>query len=54
VSDVLLVCETPLIEANRREFNAQYATVKRTWRIRDIDTGNIARFEDYIRQLESP
>ncbi|KKM17619.1 hypothetical protein LCGC14_1673960 [marine sediment metagenome] len=54
VSDVLLACETPLIEANRRELNAQYATVKRTWRIRDIDTGNIARFEDYIRQLESP
>ena len=54
VSDVLLACETPLIEANRREFNAQYATVKRTWRIREIDTGNIARFEDYIMQLEGP
>ena len=52
VSDVLLACETPLIEANKREFNAQYATVKRTWRIREVDTGNIARFEDNLRQLE--
>lgn len=52
VSDVLLACETPLIEANKREFNAQYATVKRTWRIRDVDTGNIARFDDNLRQLE--
>jgi len=52
VSSVLLACETPLIEANRKEFNAQYATIKRTWRIREIDTGNIARFEDNLKQLE--
>jgi len=52
VSDVLLACETPLIEANKREFNAQYATIKRTWRIRDVNTGNIAWFEDNLRQLE--
>jgi len=52
VSDVFLACETPLIEANRRSFHAQYATTKRTWRIREIDTGNIARFEDNIRQLQ--
>lgn len=51
VSNVLLACETPLIEANKREFNAQYATIKRTWRIKDVDTGNIARFEDNLKQL---
>lgn len=52
ISDVLLACETPLIEANRKEFNAQYATIRRTWKIREIDTGNIARFEDNLKQLE--
>ena len=51
VSDVLLACETPLIEANRREFHAQYVTIKRTWRIREFDTRNIARFEDNLRQF---
>ena len=52
VSEVLLACETPLIEANRKEFNAQYATIKRTWKIREIDTGNMARFEDNLKHLE--
>ncbi|GAG77340.1 unnamed protein product, partial [marine sediment metagenome] len=34
VSQVLLACETPLVESQRRKFHAQYATVRRTWRIR--------------------
>lgn len=54
VSGVLLACETPLIESQRRKFHAQYATVRRTWRIREVDTGNIAQFEANIRQLGSP
>jgi len=51
VSDVLLACETPLIESKRREFHAQYATIKRTWRIREVDTGNIAKFRTNILKL---
>lgn len=51
VSSVLLASETPLIEANRKNFHAQYATVKRTWRIREINTGNLARFEDILKQV---
>jgi len=45
VSSVLLACETPLIESERKEFHAQYATVARTWRIREQDTGNLKLFE---------
>ncbi len=51
VSQVLLACETPLVESQRRKFHAQYATVRRTWKIREVDTGNFAQFEDNIRQL---
>ena len=51
VTRVLLACETPLIEAQRKEFNAQYATVRRTWRIREKDTGNFTQFKDNLTQL---
>lgn len=53
VSSVLLACEIPLIEAQRKKFNAQYATVRRTWRIREKDTGNFTQFEDNLTQLET-
>jgi len=46
------VVKTPLIEAQRKEFNAQYATVRRTWRIREKDTGNFTQFKDNLTQLE--
>jgi len=52
VTSVLLACETPLIEAQRKEFNAQYLTVRRTWRIREKDTGNFTQFKANIIQLE--
>jgi len=51
VSEVLLASETPLIESHRRKFVAQYATIRRTWKIREVDTGNIALFEDHLRQV---
>ena len=51
VTSVFLACETPLIEAQRKEFNAQYATVRRTWRIREKDTGNLTQFKDNLTQL---
>ncbi|KKN63078.1 hypothetical protein LCGC14_0505530 [marine sediment metagenome] len=50
--NVLLACETPLIEAQRKKFNAQYATVRRTWRIREKDTGNFTQFKHNLTQLE--
>jgi len=51
VSEVLLASETPLIESHRRKFVAQYATIRRTWKIREVDTGNIALFEKHLRQV---
>jgi hypothetical protein len=51
VSSILLASETPLIETNRQNFTAQYATVRRTWKIREIDTGSFKKFEDNIQQL---
>ena len=52
VSNVLLASETPLIEAQRKDFHAQYATVRRTWKIREIDTGNIPKFKANLRNLD--
>ena len=51
VSRILLASETPLTESSRMKFKAQYATFKRTWKIREIDTGNFARFEDNLQHL---
>jgi len=53
VTSILLASETPLTEFSRRNFTAQYAMVRRTWRIREIDTGNIAQFEENLRELGS-
>ena len=33
-------------------FNAQYATIRRMWRIREKDTGNFTQFKDNLTQLE--
>lgn len=52
VSKVLLASETPLIEAQRRKFHAQYVTIRRTWRIKEVDTGNLAQFETNIMHLD--
>jgi hypothetical protein len=48
VTSILLACETPLTESHRREFIASYATVRRTWKIREKETGNFTRFGDHI------
>ena len=53
VTSILLASETPLVESHRRKFTAQYATVRRTWRIREIDTGNFKLFEVNLQQLGS-
>ena len=51
VTSILLASETPLTESHRMKFTAQYATVKRTWKIREVDTGNFTRFEENLRGL---
>ncbi len=51
LTSILLASETPLIESHRMKFRAQYATIKRTWKIREVDTGNFTRFEENIRGL---
>lgn len=48
VTRVLLACETPLTEIQRRDFFAQYATFRREWRIRQRDTGNIDQFKELL------
>lgn len=52
VSSILLACETPLTESYRMKFTAQYATIKRTWRIREINTGNFTDFRKNILALK--
>ena len=53
VSSILLASETPLTESSRREFTAQYATIKRSWRIREVDMGHFTQFEAFLKQLGS-
>lgn len=48
VSRVLLACETPLTESQRRDFFAQYATFRREWKIRQKSTGNIEQFKEQL------
>jgi len=50
VTSILLASETPLTESHRRIFTAQYATVRRMWKIREVDTGNFTRFEENLRR----
>ncbi|MHA1334128.1 MAG: hypothetical protein ACTSPW_00085 [Promethearchaeota archaeon] len=52
ITRILLACEIPLIESTRRNFVAQYAVVKKNWKIREIDTGNMAKLIDNLSQLE--
>jgi len=52
VTSVLLACETPLIESQRRKFHAQYASIRRNWRIRKIDTGNFSQFGRNLINIE--
>ncbi|TFG00446.1 MAG: hypothetical protein EU540_05320 [Promethearchaeota archaeon] len=53
VSSVLLASETPLIEVNRREHNAQYTVTRRKWRIREEETGNFILFKQNLQALKN-
>lgn len=45
ISEVLLASEIAIVNESRQLLHAQYATTRRTWRIREKDTGNIDSFE---------
>ena len=53
VSMVLLASETPLVEINRKEHNAQYTIKRRNWRIREAETGNFKLFEQNLQALKN-
>jgi len=53
ISSVLLASETPLVEANRREHNAQYTVTRRKWRIREEETGNFILFKQNLQALKN-
>ena len=39
-------CDCKIIDnAQRRDFFAQYTTIRRTWRICEHDSGNVKRYE---------
>jgi len=48
VTRVLLACETPLTETQRRDFFTQYATFRREWKIREKNTGNMSLFKEQL------
>jgi hypothetical protein len=48
---VLIAFETPLIEADRHKLHAKYACIRRNWRIREEDTGNLAKLKENLQKL---
>lgn len=52
ISTVLLASETPLIEINRLNHNAQYTIKRRKWRIREQETGNFTLFKRNLQALK--
>jgi hypothetical protein len=48
ISEVLLASEMAIVNESRQLLHAQYASTRRTWRIRDKDTGNISAFKKNI------
>ena len=53
ISSVLLASETPLLEVNRQEHNAQYMVTRRRWRIREEETGYFKQFEYNLQALKN-
>ncbi|HME50636.1 MAG TPA: hypothetical protein VKM55_00325 [Candidatus Lokiarchaeia archaeon] len=51
ISEVLLTSEIALVNEERQLLHAQYATTRRTWRIREKDTGNLDAFKENLRAL---
>ncbi|MEX2756981.1 MAG: hypothetical protein Q6365_016495 [Candidatus Sigynarchaeota archaeon] len=51
ISEVLLTSEIAVVNEERRLLHALYASTRRTWRIREKDTGNIAAFKRNLRAL---
>jgi len=53
ITQVLLACETAVVNEGRQILHAQYATTRRMWRIRERDTGNMAIFKDNLHALSA-
>lgn len=51
ITEILLASEIAVVNEGRQVLHAQYATTRRTWRIRDKDTGNIAAFKENLHAL---
>jgi hypothetical protein len=54
VREVLLARETALVDAERHDLHARYVTTRRRWRIREEETGNLARFEHWLKSSSNP
>jgi hypothetical protein len=53
ILDVLLAMEIPLINDQRKEMRAIYATTRRFWRVREHDTGNFSKFKTNLALLKA-
>ncbi|MFX0100705.1 MAG: hypothetical protein ACFFCS_14110 [Candidatus Hodarchaeota archaeon] len=51
INEVLLASETALVEAERHDLHARYATTRRIWKIREQDTKNVEKFKDRLDAL---
>jgi regulator of replication initiation timing len=54
IEQVLLATTTALVDAKRHDLHARFATTRRKWRIREIDTGNWDRFQERLNAAKSP
>lgn len=52
ICEVLIAMEIPMINQQRKEMRAIYATTKRSWRIREQDTGNFFQFKNNLDLLK--
>ena len=51
ISEILLTSEMAIVNENRQLLHAQYASTRRTWRIREKDTGNVIAFKENLQAL---
>ena len=51
ISEVLLTFEMAVMNEERKLLHALYASTRRTWRIRERDTGNINAFKRNLHAL---
>lgn len=52
IHDILITVETSQVEGFRDQQHAIYAETRRTWRIREINTGNMDKLKENIRKAK--